>query len=86
MESHSISIKRSAAKEIESIQVNDRTRIIDRIRKLSEDPRPVGSQKLSGQEKYRIRQGNYRILYQIIDQELIVEVVKVGHRREVYRD
>lgn len=84
MENYRIVIKKSAAKEIERIEKKDRIRIIERIRSLAEDPHPVGSKKLSGQEKYRIRQGNYRILYQVIDDELIIHVVKVGHRRDIY--
>ena len=58
---------------------------MERIGDLAENPRPVGCEKLSGQEKYRIRQGNYRIIYSIQDTQLTVWVVKVGHRREVYR-
>lgn len=85
MESYRIVIKKSAAKEIEKIDKKDRIRIIDKIRTLATDPHPAGSKKLSGQEKYRIRQGNYRILYQVIDHELIINVVKVGHRRDIYR-
>ncbi len=84
MESFRIVIKKSAAKEIERIEKIDRIRIIEKIRSLASDPRPFGSKKLSGQEKYRIRQGNYRILYQIVDDELIINVVKVGHRRDIY--
>lgn len=84
MESFRIVIKKSAAKEIERIEKKDRIRIIEKIRCLASDPRPFGSKKLSGQEKYRIRQGNYRILYQVIDDELIINVVKVGHRRDIY--
>ena len=63
----------------------DLRRILERIESLRDDPRPVGCEKLSVQERYRIRQGNYRILYEILDLEVVVEVVKVGHRREVYR-
>ena len=84
MESFRIVINKSAAKEIERIEKIDRIRIIEKIRSLASDPRPFGSKKLSGQEKYRIRQGNYRILYQVIDDELIINVVKVGHRRDIY--
>jgi len=84
MESFRIVIKKSAAKEIERIEKKDRIRIIEKIRSLASDPRQFGSKKLSGQEKYRIRQGNYRILYQVIDDELIINVVKVGHRRDIY--
>ncbi len=80
-----IEIKRSAAKELEKIQKKDRDRIIERIRALSADPRPPQSKKLSGEEKYRIRQGDYRILYQIYDEVITVVVVRVAHRREVYK-
>jgi len=83
---YSILIKPSAVKEIEAIPLKkDRQRIVGRIRKLAEDPRPLGCEKLSGQGRYRIRQGRYRILYSIEDQDLIVSVVKVGHRKDVYR-
>ena len=85
MASYRIVIKKSAAKEIEKIQKKDRVRIIEKIRSLASDPQPVGSKKLSGQEKYRIGQGNYRILYQIIVAELIISVVKIGHRRAIYK-
>jgi len=86
MESYKIVIKKSAAKEIERIAKNDRIRIIEKIKSLAQNPHPTGSKKLSGQEKYRMRQGNYRILYQIIDDELIINVVKVGHRQDVYNN
>ena len=85
MENYRIVVKKSAAKEIEKIQKVDRIRIVEKIRTLSSDPHPLGSKKLSGQEKYRIRQGRYRILYQIINDELIINVVKVGHRRDIYK-
>ena len=86
MESYRIVIKKSAAKEIEKIQKKDRIRIIEKIRSLATDPQPQGCKKLSAQEKFRIRQGNYRILYQIIEDELIISVVRVGHRRDVYKN
>ena len=86
MENYRIVIKKSAAKEIERIEIKDRIRIIEKIRTLASNPPPAGSKKLSGQDKYRIRQGNYRILYQVIGQELIVNVVKVGHRRDIYKN
>ena len=63
----------------------DRQRIVDRIKKLAVDPRPQGCEKLSGQDKYRIQPGRYRILYAIDDQEREVIVVKVGHRKDAYR-
>ena len=88
MASYRVAIKRTAAKEIESItQKKVRRQLIDRIGKLSANPRPLGCEKLSGQHaRYRIRQGRYRILYEIQDRELVVFVVKVAHRREVYRN
>jgi mRNA interferase RelE/StbE len=80
-------IKPSAAKEIEAIgSKRDIGRIIERIAALSMEPRPSGGEKLAGSEnRWRIRQGDYRIVYSIDDTERVVEVVKVGHRREVYR-
>ncbi|HWN44290.1 MAG TPA: type II toxin-antitoxin system RelE/ParE family toxin [Thermoanaerobaculia bacterium] len=83
---YSVLLKPSAVKEIESIPLKkERQRVLDRIRRLSEDPRPPGCRKLSDQESYRVRQGRYRIVYTIQDLELIVEVVRVGDRKEVYR-
>jgi mRNA interferase RelE/StbE len=80
-------IKPSAAKEIEAVgQKKDRQRIVNRIRALASEPRPAGSEKLAGaEERYRVRQGQFRIVYAIDDASRTVEVVKVGHRREVYR-
>ena len=81
-----IEIKRSAAKEIRAIgRKKDRQRVVARIGALAGDPRPPGCTKPSGQEAYRIRQGEYRIVYTVADDVLIVEVIKVGNRREVYR-
>jgi mRNA interferase RelE/StbE len=79
-------IKPLAVKDLEAIPLKrDRQRLVEPISKLAEDPRPSGSEKISGQDKYRLRQGRYRILYVIEDQELVVQVVKVGHRKDVYR-
>jgi len=78
-------IKPSAGKEIEALPKQDRRRIVAKITALSQDPRPPGCEKLSGHDRYRLRQGNYRILYEIQDSDLVVVVVKVGHRRDVYR-
>lgn len=85
MASYKIFIKPSAKKELESLPQDDLTRIVDKIKNLSSDPRPPGAEKLSGEDKYRIRHGNYRIVYLIEDDKLIVIVVKVGHRRDVYK-
>ena len=86
MAKYRILIKPSAIKEIEAIPLEkDRRRIVDRIGKLAENPRPPRCEKPSGQDKYRIRQGSYRIVYTIEDQDLAVYVVKVAHRKDVYR-
>ena len=86
MARYKLRIKKSAAKELESISRKaDRQRIASRIQSLAENPRPQGCKKLSGSERYRIRQGAYRIIYAIEDQELIVYVVKIGDRKSVYR-
>jgi mRNA interferase RelE/StbE len=85
--SYKLLIKPSAAKEIEAVDPKkDRQRIVASILALAEDPRPVGCEKLAGQsDRYRIRVGRYRIVYSIIDDELLVHVVRVGHRKDVYR-
>ena len=84
--SYKILIKPSAVQEIEAIpQKKQRQRIIDRIRALTDDPRPRGAEKLSGLGQYRVRQGAYRIIYSIGDEALIIYVVKVGHRSSIYR-
>jgi len=84
--SYRINITRSAAKEIEQIDgKNQRRLVVRRISKLSDEPRPPGCSKLSGEDLYRVRQGPYRIVYRIDDDVLTVLVVKVSHRRDVYR-
>lgn len=86
MGSYRIFLKESAAKELEALPQKDRERTATRIASLARDPRPPGSEKLAGYEdRYRVRQGRYRILYSIADRELVVWIVKVGHRRDVYR-
>ena len=85
MASYSLFLKRSAAKELEAVAAKDRRRIVDRIQALANEPRPPGVEKLSGAEKYRVRQGDYRILYTIDDGANTLVVVKIGHRRDVYR-
>jgi mRNA interferase RelE/StbE len=85
MGAYRIFFKRSVNKDLSTIPEKDLKRILQKIESLGDDPRPPGSEKLSGQEKYRLRQGSYRIVYSIQDNELTVWVVKVGHRKEVYR-
>jgi len=71
-------------RSLKPIPKKDASRILRKTKALADDPRPEGSQKLAGQERYRLRQGDYRILYSIEDERLTVVVVKVGHRREIY--
>ena len=85
MEKYRILIKPSASKELDSIPKTDLKRIVKRIQNLSEIPRPSGCEKLSGEDRYRVRQGPYRIVYSIDDKSREVLIVKVGHRREVYK-
>lgn len=83
--SYKVFIKRSAEKELRALPRVDLSRVARRIVALAADPRPAGCEKLSVDERYRVRQGDYRIVYSIDDGEKRVEVVKVGNRREVYR-
>lgn len=85
MGNYKIVIKQSVAKDLRPIPNKYVKRILQRIEQLAQDPRPPGSEKLSGEEKYRVRQGNYRILYTIEDEILTVFIVKIGHRRDVYQ-
>lgn len=85
MASYRVFIKASAAKELEAVPAKDRRRLATKIKALGSNPRPPGCEKLSGLDRYRIRQGNYRVLYEIQGEVLIVLVVKVGHRKDVYR-
>jgi mRNA interferase RelE/StbE len=85
VESYRVLIKPSAARELEDLPRKDRARIATKIANLAGNPRPAGCEKLSAREEYRVRQGRYRVVYSISDTEKTVLVVKVAHRREVYR-
>jgi mRNA interferase RelE/StbE len=85
MENYKLVFKKSVSKDLRAFPAQDVQRILKRIDALAKDPRPMGCEKLSGQERYRVRQGVYRVVYEIVDKALVVLVVKVGHRREVYR-
>lgn len=87
MAKYKLQIKTSAAKELEAVgQKKDRQRIAERVASLAEIPRPHDCEKLSGHRHlYRVREGSYRIVYSIDDQDVIVHVIKIGHRKEIYR-
>ena len=85
MASYRLLIKPSAAKELEGLPTKDRRRVATRIQGLSSQPRPPGCEKLTGYDLFRVRQGRYRILYEVQDKDLTVTVFKIGHRGDVYR-
>lgn len=85
MAKYELVVRPSVSKDVKSIPANDLKKILLKIEALRDDPRPPGSIKLSGMEYYRVRYGDYRIVYEIEDDRLIVVVVKVGHRRKIYK-
>ncbi|MEX1032287.1 MAG: type II toxin-antitoxin system RelE/ParE family toxin [Cellvibrionaceae bacterium] len=85
MASYKLRFRKSATKDLRPIPNHDVARILKRIEALAEKPRPAGCEKLSALERFRVRQGVYRIIYEIQDKELVVLVVKVGHRKNVYQ-
>jgi mRNA interferase RelE/StbE len=85
MAAYKIFFKKSVEKDFNGIPKKDLKKILDRIELLAENPRPPGCEKLTGPQRYRLRQGRYRILYSIQDDELTVWVVKDGHRKDIYR-
>lgn len=85
MAEYEILFKESVYKDFRKIPKKDLQKILSKIKKLGTDPRPAGGEKLTGQDLYRVRQGNYRILYSIQDKQLTVWVIKVGHRKDIYR-
>jgi len=85
MAAYKLFFKKSVQKDFDGIPKKDLKRILSRIESLSEAPCPKGCEKLTGQERYRLRQGRYRIAYSIQDDELTVWVIKVGHRKDIYR-
>jgi len=82
---YSVLIKPSAAKELGRLPEKLRRQLAKRIQALAGNPRPVGVEKLTGEELYRIRQGDHRVVYSIADAVLTVLVIRIGNRREVYR-
>ncbi len=85
MASYNIHFRESVYKDFRAIPKEDLSRILRRINTLASNPRPQGCEKLTGQERYRVRQGRYRIIYSIQDKELTVWIIQVGHRKDVYR-
>jgi mRNA interferase RelE/StbE len=85
MGKYNLAFKKSVTKDLRALPAKDIHRILKCCEQLTENLRPPGCEKLSGQERYRVRQGIYRIVYEIQDDILKVIVVKVGHRREIYR-
>jgi mRNA interferase RelE/StbE len=83
--SYKVVVKKSAEKELRCIPARDLVKLIDRIRSLSAHPRPHGCEKMAGEDRYRIRQGDWRFIYTVDDHSKTVTIYKVGHRREVYR-
>ncbi|MET0983981.1 MAG: type II toxin-antitoxin system RelE/ParE family toxin [Steroidobacteraceae bacterium] len=86
MASYELVFKKSVAKDLRALPQQDVKRLLQRIRALADDPRPPCCEKLSGLERYRVRQGSYRVIYEIEDRRLIVLIVKVAHRRDVYKN
>ena len=82
---YKIYIEKTAQKSLSKIDRRNQTRIINSIRSLAKEARPVNSKKLKGRNAYRIRIGNYRIIYEIKQNELIILIVAIGHRRNIYR-
>ncbi len=85
MAGYRVLFRKSVEKDFSSIPKRDVKRILNRIKTLEENPRPPGSEKLTGQERYRLRQGRYRIVYSIQNDEFTIWVVKIGHRKDIYR-
>jgi len=85
MAAYKVYFKESVEKDFTAIPKKDLVKILRRIRALSENPRPSGCEKLTGHERYRVRQGRYRIVYSIEDAVHTVCIVKVGHRKDIYR-
>ena len=85
MASYELRFKKSVAEDLRAFPKQHVAKIMERIRALADEPRPRGCEKLSGLERYRVRQGAYRIIYEIQDRQLVVLIVEIGHRRDVYR-
>jgi mRNA interferase RelE/StbE len=85
MAAYKVLFKASVEKDFAAIPKRELKKILKRVAGLVDNPRPSGCEKLTGQERYRLRQGRYRIVYSIQDDDLTVWVVKVGQRKDIYR-
>ena len=85
MAAYRLFFKESVQKDLAGIPKKDLRKILGSIKSLAADPRPPGYEKLTGQDRYRLRQGRYRIVYAVQDEERTVTIVKVGHRKDIYR-
>ncbi len=85
MAAYKVYFRESVQKDFNAIPKKDLTKILRRIQSLAIDPRPPGCEKLTGQERYRLRHGRYRMVYSVLDELLAIWVVKVGHRKDIYR-
>jgi mRNA interferase RelE/StbE len=84
MPDYSVTISKTAAKQLDALPDSVSEILIEAIRSLAKNPRPHGLKKLKGREGFRIRKGDYRIIYDIFDRELVVEVIALGHRKDIY--
>jgi mRNA interferase RelE/StbE len=85
MGKYKVFLRRSAADELGRIPKKDLVRLIERVGSLANEPRPQGCEKLSALDRYRVRQGDYRVVYAIDDREKTVDIIKIGHRSDVYK-
>ena len=84
-ELYSIRFKSSVKKDLRSILKQDVLRILNSLEQLAEDPRPINSKPLTGRDAWRVRIGQYRAIYTINEQEIVIEIIKIAHRKSVYR-
>ncbi|NPA36166.1 MAG: type II toxin-antitoxin system RelE/ParE family toxin [Chlorobi bacterium] len=85
MPDYKVYLTKKAQKQLDKIPDKEVASVLERIQNLSSNPRPSGVKKLKGRNGYRIRQGNYRIIYEIFDDMLLIDVIAIGHRKEIYK-
>ena len=85
MASYKVEFSKRVRKDFREIPEHDANRILSKIKALAEEPLPADSKKLKGEELFRIRLGNYRVIYSIEDEKMLVFVVKLGHRKDIYK-